>query len=215
MGRVDAAPNPVNNPHSMQFTTSRSSTLIFLLASASAGFCAGQVPHDAPATQPKPSTQSNSIPEFQGEYRFLSNFWPAKVQFEGVIYPSSEHAYQAAKSLDPTERKRIAALPTPSAAKKAGAALKLRPNWDTEKFKVMETVVRDKFTRHAELRAKLLATGDTELIEGNTWGDRTWGVYRGQGENRLGKILMKIRTELRNAPTTQPAVSRPTSQGAG
>jgi ribA/ribD-fused uncharacterized protein len=162
-----------------------------------------------PASAPAP------IAEFQGEYRFLSNFWPAEVRFEGLIYPSSEHAYQAAKSLDPAERKRIAALPTPSAAKKAGAALKLRPNWDTEKFNVMETVVRDKFTRHADLRAKLLATGDSELIEGNNWGDRTWGVFEGKGENRLGKILMKIRAELRAAPASQPATSAPASQDAG
>lgn len=168
----------------------------------------------SPASQPAAASQPTRIAEFQGEYRFLSNFWPAEVHFEGIVYPSSEHAYQAAKSLDPVDRKRIAALPTPSAAKKAGAALKLRPNWDSEKFKVMEAVVRDKFTRHADLRAKLLATGDAELIEGNTWGDRTWGVYEGKGENRLGKILMKIRVELRNAPATRPAASAPTSQGS-
>ena len=167
------------------------------------------------AGHPATTSQPARIPEFQGEYRFLSNFWPAEVRFEGLIYPSSEHAYQAAKSLDPAERKRIAALPTPSAAKKAGAALKLRPNWDTEKFNVMETVVRDKFTRHADLRVKLLATGDAELIEGNTWGDRTWGVFEGKGENRLGKILMKIRAELRAASATKPATSAPASQDAG
>lgn len=169
----------------------------------------------SPASQPAAVSQPARIAEFQGEYRFLSNFWPAEVHFEGIVYPSSEHAYQAAKSLDPAERKRIAALPTPSAAKKAGAALQLRPNWDTEKFNVMETVVRDKFTRNADLRAKLLATGDAELIEGNTWGDRTWGVYQGKGENRLGKILMKVRTELRNTPATRPAASARTSQGSG
>jgi len=170
----------------------------------------------SPAAQPSVTSQPERIAEFQGQYRFLSNFWPAEVHFEGLIYPSSEHAYQAAKSLDPAERKRIAALPTPSAAKKAGAALKLRPNWDSEKFKVMETVVRDKFTRNADLRAKLLATGDAELIEGNTWDDRIWGVCEGKGENRLGKILMQVRAELRAVPATQsqpadtpPAGTRP------
>jgi N-glycosidase YbiA len=59
----------------------------------------------------------------------------------------------------------------------------------------MEQCVRDKFTRHPDLRAKLLATGDAYLEEGNTCNDQIWGVYQGKGENRLGKILMKIRME--------------------
>jgi ribA/ribD-fused uncharacterized protein len=133
------------------------------------------------------------------------------VHFEGIVYPTAEHAYQAAKSLDPTVRRRIATLPTPSEARKAGRALPIRPDWETAKFTIMEAVVRDKFTRNPDLRAKLLATGDAELIEGNDWGDRVWGVYRGQGENRLGKLLMKVRADLRAAPTTAPAAS--TSRG--
>ena len=51
--------------------------------------------------------------------------------------------------------------------------------------------------RATDRYAKLLATGDAQLEEGNTWGDRIWGVYQGQGDNRLGKILMKVREELR------------------
>ena len=66
----------------------------------------------------------------------------------------------------------------------------------------MEECVRFKFTHHTELRDALLATADVELIEGNTWGDRIWGVYQGEGENHLGKILMKIRSELRAARTS-------------
>jgi ribA/ribD-fused uncharacterized protein len=146
--------------------------------------------------QSRASERRTRISEFQGEYRFLSNFWPATVEYEGITYPTSEHAYQAAKTLDANDRRRIAAMATPSEAKKAGRALKLRTDWDTAKFRVMEDVVRDKFTRHSDLAAKLLATGDALLEEGNAWGDRVWGVYQGQGENRLGLILMKVRTEL-------------------
>ena len=149
----------------------------------------------------RPATSQSSpdkIAEFQGEYRFLSNFWPAEVVYEGITYPTAEHAYQAAKTLDIEQRKKISALPTPAEAKTAGRALKLRDDWETAKFTVMEDVVRYKFTHHAELRAKLLATGDLLLEEGNTWGDRVWGVYQGQGENRLGKILMKIRQDFRD-----------------
>jgi ribA/ribD-fused uncharacterized protein len=153
-----------------------------------------------PATAP---STTQKVSEFQGDYRFLSNFWPAEVVCEGITYPTAEHAYQASKSLDPVERKKIAALKTPAEAKHAGEALKARDDWPAVKFKVMEDVDRYKFTHHDELRAKLLATGDAELEEGNTWNDRIWGISppdSGQGENHLGKILMKIRSELKAAP---------------
>ena len=145
-----------------------------------------------------PATRTAKIESFQGEYRFLSNFWPAEVVFEGIKYPSVEHAYQSAKTLDRSERQKIAAIADPGEAKRAGRALTYRADWEAVKFDVMEQCVRYKFTHHADLRTKLLATGDAELIEGNDWGDRVWGVYQGQGENRLGKILMKIRAELRD-----------------
>jgi len=148
------------------------------------------------ATRPA-ATRPAAIDSFQGDYRFLSNFWPAEVIFDGIAYPTAEHAYQSAKTLDRAQRQRIAALPTPADAKREGRALKQRDDWETVKFDVMERVVREKFTRHPELRDKLLATDNAELIEGNTWGDRVWGVYQGEGENRLGKILMKVRDELR------------------
>src|SRR5882724_2695109 len=152
----------------------------------------------APALAPKaPSAQLPKIDSFQGEYRFLSNFFPATVEFEGLVYPDVEHAYQSAKTLDMDQRRQIAALPTPTQAKHAGEALKQRSDWPAIKFDVMERCVRYKFTHHLELAEKLLATGDAYLEEGNTWKDRIWGVYQGQGENHLGKILMKIRAELR------------------
>jgi len=156
----------------------------------------------APATtapaEPAGETPVARIDSFTGRYRFLSNFWPAEVEFEGITYPSVEHAYQSAKTLDRDERLRIAKLPTPSEAKHAGRALPLRSDWETAKFTVMEECVRYKFAHHPELRTALLETGDAYLEEGNTWGDRIWGVYQDQGENRLGKILMKVRAELRD-----------------
>src|SRR5262249_35634026 len=146
-------------------------------------------------TQAPGSPVPAKIASFEGPYRFLSNFWPATVEFEGITYPTVEHAYQSAKTLDRAERRRIAAIATPGAAKTAGRALQPRPDWATEKFVVMEQCVRYKFTHPPELREKLLPTGDAELEEGNTWNDKIWGVYQGQGENRLGKLLMKVRAE--------------------
>src|SRR5207244_5910245 len=121
------------------------------------------------------ATAPRIISQFQGEYRFLSNFWPASVVFEAITYPSVEHAYQSAKTLDMHARRRIATLRTTAEAKTAGRALPLRTDWDTAKFTVMEQCVRYKFTQHPELRAKLLATDDAELQESNTWGDQVWG----------------------------------------
>jgi ribA/ribD-fused uncharacterized protein len=145
-----------------------------------------------------PTMIPSRIDRFAGEYRFLSNFYPATVVYEGLTYPDSEHAYQSAKTLDMNERQRIAALPTPAQAKSAGEALKYRDDWPQVKYQVMLDCVRDKFTRNPDLRSRLLATGDAYLEEGNTWGDRIWGVYDGQGTNWLGKILMQVRAELRS-----------------
>ena len=168
--------------------------ILILLAGCATAPIATPPPKSVPAT----TKSVAKISEFQGEYRFLSNFYPATVVFESLTYPTAEHAYQSAKTTDMTQRRRIAALATPADAKREGRALSpQRPDWEQVKFDVMERVVRDKFTRNDDLREKLLATGDAYLEEGNTWGDRIWGVYQGQGENRLGKILMKIRDELR------------------
>jgi N-glycosidase YbiA len=126
---------------------------------------------------------------------FLSNFYFCDVKYEGITYPTSEHAFQAAKTLDVSERKRIAGLGNPGLAKRAGRKLKsIRSNWDSIRIGVMEDILRIKFS-NPELRAKLLSTGEEKLVEGNDWGDRFWGVCDGQGENWLGQLLMKIREE--------------------
>jgi hypothetical protein len=144
------------------------------------------------------------IGEFRGEYSFLSNFWFADIEFDGMVYPTVEHAYQAAKSLDQIIRRCIQAMSTPGLARSFGGQIKLRPDWDILKFEIMEQLVRYKFTQHEDLREKLLATGEEILEEGNWHKDAIWGIdFRtGKGENHLGKILMKIRGELKNGKET-------------
>jgi ribA/ribD-fused uncharacterized protein len=121
---------------------------------------------------------------------------------ECLIYQSTEHAYQAAKTIDRAARWPFteAGTMTCGQAKRAGMALELRPDWDAVKLDVMYSVNWVKYYRYYELRGKLLATGDAVLVEGNKWGDRFWGVCGGTGENNLGKILMQIRDELRKPP---------------
>lgn len=135
----------------------------------------------------------NKIDSFQGPYRFLSNFWPATVMLDGVDYPSVEHAYQAAKNDDPDYRMMIRVM-TPGGAKRFARGKHL-PGWQKKSLSVMEDLVRQKFQQEP-LRSQLIETGNQELIEGNTWGDTFYGVCGGVGENHLGKILMKIRSEL-------------------
>jgi len=135
------------------------------------------------------------IDSFKDEYRFLSNFWPAEVRFEGLQYPSVEHAYQAAKTEDPKERVDVQSCTTPGKAKRQGRKVTMRSDWDDVKVDIMEHLLYEKFA-HPELRDRLLQTGTQGLVEGNTWGDTFWGVSGGKGENHLGRILMKIRKDL-------------------
>lgn len=136
------------------------------------------------------------IAGFKGEFRFLSNFWPAVVELDGLFYNSVEHAYQAAKTLDETQRQTIRESSKPGDAKKLGQKIIIRPDWEQVKLQVMESLVRQKFTNDLALKDKLVSTGDEEIEETNTWGDVFWGVCQGVGTNHLGKILMKIRAEL-------------------
>ena len=153
------------------------------------------------------------ITEFTGQYRFLSNFWDltqhahcVKCSF-GITYPTVEHAYQASKSINKDIRLYISHLSTPDKARKEGRELATGSKWDRAKVQIMEDLVRQKFTGCNELKDMLLSTGIQQIMEGNRWNDTFWGAIWTEdrfgggewvGENHLGKILMKIREELRN-----------------
>jgi ribA/ribD-fused uncharacterized protein len=136
------------------------------------------------------------IDSFRFEFGFLSNFHEASIWVDGEKYRSVEHAYQAAKSDDPSTKKLIREAKSPGIAKKLGHAVQLPANWDARRLTVMRELVTEKF-RNPLLRSMLLATDDATLIEGNTWGDRFFGVYKGVGENWLGRILMDVREACR------------------
>lgn len=131
------------------------------------------------------------IDKFRGKYGFLSNMYACNI--EG--YPSSEHAFVAAKTLDPEIKEYIKTITTPVEAKKFGRTLSLRPDWSEKRIELMYEILKVKFNQEP-FRTKLIETGDEELIEGNWWNDTYWGVCNGVGENNLGKLLMKIRDEL-------------------
>ena len=137
------------------------------------------------------------IDSFTGKYRFLSNFFPCKICFNNINYPSVEHAYVASKTLDRNIREHIATIDSPGKVKKFGRTLEIRDDWEEVKLSFMDSFLREKFSPEMILSEMLEATGYAKLIEGNHWGDTFWGVCNGVGQNHLGKLLMAIRSENR------------------
>lgn len=137
------------------------------------------------------------IDSFRGRNRFLSNFYPCVLTWEGLVYPTVEHAYQASKTLDPVMRARIRDARTPGEAKHLGRLPVLREDWETVKVPIMKQLLDAKFSDRA-LAELLVATGEEELVEGNWWHDKFWGQCPvGFGENHLGRLLMEVRDVLR------------------
>lgn len=140
------------------------------------------------------------IAGFQGEHRYLSNFWLTPVEYAGHMWPSVEHAYQWAKCSDETRVSEFMSL-TSGQAKRAGGLITVGSRWHSSKIMLMRALVLDKFSRNPELAEKLLATGDRRIIELNTHNDTFWGVVRDEqkrlvGTNHLGSVLMYVRSVL-------------------
>lgn len=140
----------------------------------------------------------NKIDNFDGEFAFLSNFYPSPI-VDGIEFPTVEHYFQAHKTIRYNDFKKIAAAGSPGLAKRLGRSIDLRADWEEVKLPTMKNALRLKFA-DPTLRAKLIATGDAELIEGNLWHDNTWGDCRCArcldipGQNQLGKLLMEVRS---------------------
>lgn len=135
------------------------------------------------------------ISEFKGKYFFLSNFYKKPFIYNGLLWPSAEHAFQAAKSINSKEIELIRTAENPSLAKRLGRRTRLRQDWEQVKDGLMEEILQAKFT-DAHLSNLLLSTSPCTLIEGNNWGDTYWGVD-GTGLNKLGILLMKIRDKAK------------------
>ncbi|BAO83029.1 uncharacterized protein conserved in bacteria [Serpentinimonas maccroryi] len=166
------------------------------------------------------------LSEYDGAIRFyranekpygaFSNLYPRPIEFEGRVYPTSEHAYQAGKASKPVVREWILSAPTPSLAAMAAHGLyvwDVVPNWAQIKFDRMRAVLRAKFEQHADLKDLLLSTGDARLVEAGTVNNavnRLWGEVDGKGENTLGVMLMELRSEY-----AKPKVKRASRSGSG
>ena len=132
-------------------------------------------------------------------YDVLNNFSANIVEVEGILYPTSEHAYQAAKCTDPKGKEEIRQAKSPLLAKEVSNKKYMSakdPDWNNKKLLVMETILRAKFEQHQEVRDALIRSGNEEIAEDSPI-DSFWGKGSdGRGENQLGKLWMKIRSEL-------------------
>ena len=139
------------------------------------------------------------IVEFQGEYRWLSNFATCNIMLDGRSYRSVEHAYMSAKSNDPEWKDYCQKTVNPGDVKRASKYATLIKNWEDVKVSIMEGLLRQKYNQ-SPYKEWLIATGEEPIQEGNRWHDTFWGIYlpTGKGQNVLGKLIMKIRDEIQN-----------------
>ena len=143
------------------------------------------------------------IDSFHKEHAFLSNFFYSPITINHKSWPTAEHVFQAAKTLDKDKQDEIRLALTPKHAKKLGRSVTLRSDWEKVKKNVMYKIVRLKFLQNAKIRQQLLLTGSEKLVEGNIFHDNFWGNCKCircvdvKGENVLGKILMRVREELK------------------
>jgi ribA/ribD-fused uncharacterized protein len=156
-------------------------------------------------TKPIPMVSAGkTIMRFRNANNFLSNMYNTPVTIDGITYRNAEAAFQAQKSADPSVRAQFARL-SGYDARELGNKIQIRDDWDSIKEGVMRLVIQAKFS-NPEMQRRLEETGDAELVEGNTWGDVTWGVSNGRGQNLLGKILMEQRGIQ---PRMTPGARRP------
>lgn len=133
----------------------------------------------------------------RSKYGFLSNFYPAQFLYKDLWWQTTEHAYQASKTLIPEQIIQVQAAATPGIAKRLGRTVTLRPDWETVKDSIMFDCCLEKFQQNKVLRDKLVATGDAILVEHTPWKDYYWGDGGdGTGQNKLGMVLMGIRKWL-------------------
>ncbi len=138
------------------------------------------------------------IPHYETSYFLFSNFSPHAIFYKGVLYSTLEHAFQAQKFLDEKIREEVRNASSPLMAFKIGRSSPgKRDDWNEAKMNVMHELLKVKVEQHEEVRQKLLETGDEEIIEENP-NDSFWGAGNdGKGENYIGKLLMKVREELK------------------
>jgi ribA/ribD-fused uncharacterized protein len=133
-------------------------------------------------------------------YGEFSNFSPHPFELKGKAWPTTEHYFQAQKFAGTEHEEAVRQAKSPMIAARMGRSRErpLRPDWEAVKDDIMREALEAKFSQHPGMHSLLLETGDAELIE-HTRNDSYWGDGGdGSGKNRLGHLLMELRTKLRH-----------------
>jgi len=146
----------------------------------------------------RPVDFAREIWRFEGEHSFLSNRYMVSVKLDGFAFRTADVAFWALSCANEEER-RIVASSRPENARQIAEQYQRVPGWEVSQIAIMERIIRAKFNQHEMLAEKLRATGNARLVWTNTVPDTFWGEdrYACVGENHLGRILMKVREELR------------------
>ena len=150
---------------------------------------------------------AKKIAGFVADYRWLSNYFPCRVEWEGRVYGSSEAAYHSGK-YPAADRDVFTRLEADPARKLSRVKPYDTAAWELRKVRTMREIIWAKFSQNPDLAQKLLETGDRYLEETNWWGEKIWGVYQGEGQNLLGIILMETRARLAKENPVAPAKAR-------
>eukprot|EP00752_Nemacystus_decipiens_P007171 g6421.t1 len=155
--------------------------------------------------KPKFDSHSDAIRQFEGDFECLSNTYKCPVSLRGdpEPYPSVEHALQASKTDDAELKGTIRRAKNAIEAKKLARVVKPTPEWRAGSEKIVEALVRDKFRRNAKARETLVGTGRVKLVYTNAHDDRVWGVCGGKGDNKLGKLLERVRADALSGKDTE------------
>jgi ribA/ribD-fused uncharacterized protein len=130
--------------------------------------------------------------------RMLSAFSGHMVEYQGVLYPTVEHAYHCQRYSDPKIIEEIKHARSAKIAWQISQKYKAQqiPDFDTRKVEVMEDICRAKLEQHEDVREVLRDSGDAAIIK--TYPDPFWGIgLNGEGKNELGKIWIRLREEFK------------------
>lgn len=139
--------------------------------------------------------EPNKIKHFRGDNFFLSSYYVSKIIYKGISYTTAEAAFQSMKTKNIEERKKFSDL-RPKEAKEFGRRITLREDWEEVKEEVMYNICLCKFNQNEYLADRLRKTGNAYLQQESSWNDKEWGTVNDEGENKLGKILMRVRDEI-------------------
>lgn len=141
-----------------------------------------------------------TIEFFEREYYMLSNWSAHKVKLWGNEFMTADHAYHYKKFEEsaPHIARKILKASSPMEAKNIASKYKTYSldKWEAIKDEVLYEILKTKAQQHTEVYDALIKSNGKNLIENSPY-DSYWGTGPdGNGQNKLGKLWMQIRTEL-------------------